>query len=289
MWLIHHFCWSWSGGKNCWKISLIWTLHWTDGVFLSPLTPLVIPTYVAVEPLRWLLLCSLLFCFIGNQSLAVSRTEFFCGVLNPGSMACSGPRGRKQNSNKYREGTAGMCKSQQLGRKPLSVSVKWPYEGSKNRWVKRGWDDLRASGSSVAGKFSLLKGFGVREPKWPGIAGAGGDGCYWLCASPPGGRASSDRQVLGGLWEGATGGTGLWADLWCPCFSLFCILWGYRALILMQTSPEYLLPGAEDLGLRLKALPEFLWLQGRLQVLCTTDFSWDGSYCPVCAWRCSYC
>lgn len=41
----------------------------------------------------------------------------------------------------------------------------------------------------------------------------------------------------------------------------------------MQTSPEYLLPGAGDLGLRLKALPEFLWLQGRLQVLCTTDFS----------------
>jgi len=73
-----------------------------------PSPTLVTATYVAVELLRWLLHCSLLFCFIGNQSLAVSRTEFFHGVFNPGSMTCSGPRGRKQSSNKYREGTAGM-------------------------------------------------------------------------------------------------------------------------------------------------------------------------------------
>lgn len=62
--------------------------------------------------------------------------------------------------------------------------------------------------------------------------------------------------------------------------SAFCEV---TELLLMQTSPECLLPGAGDLGLRLKALPGFHWPQGRLQVLCTTDFSWDGSYCPVCA------
>ena len=52
----------------------------------------------------------LAFCFVSLETtiLAMSRLEFFCGMFNPGSMACLGPRGRKLSRNKYREGIVGM-------------------------------------------------------------------------------------------------------------------------------------------------------------------------------------
>lgn len=52
----------------------------------------------------------LAFCFVSLETniLAMSKLEFFCGMFNPGSMACSGPRGRKPSRNKYREGIVGM-------------------------------------------------------------------------------------------------------------------------------------------------------------------------------------
>lgn len=61
----------------------------------------------------------------------------------------------------------------------------------------------------MARKFLLLKGFGVREAKWPGMLGLVGMGAaafvpLVLVAVP-----ALTGRFWGELWKGATGGAGL--------------------------------------------------------------------------------